>query len=440
MVKAYLRYEQSASFGSIASRSGNVVYDVEGKLAISPALEEVIIWHLKKGIVVARWREGESQVTRIARNPNGVDYAVGYEDGSIRIWNIKTHTSNITFHGHKNGISALCFDETGNRLASGGRDTDIIIWDVVGEVGLYRLRGHTNMVTSIEFLPTNTSTFNYLLSTSKDTMIKLWDLTIQHCIETHIGHRNEIWSMTINPEKTLLVTASSDEEIKFWHIQQSLLQQENLVMEKEADKKIIEYFGSIKRQSKDYVSRLLFHPSGEYLLCQSSGKFIEIFRILSKEQVLKKRRRKQKRLREKGQTVENMNEALNINELVLPYQTIHTSTKLCSMDLSPNIKDWEKSTGFQLLTSLNDNTIQVYYITKYVKGKDLVEPSILYSIDLYGHRSDIRTLSLSSNDDLLCSASNGKFPLLIIITIIVMMTNLKFRYVEDLECENYKLY
>lgn len=33
----------------------------------------------------------------------------------------------------------------------------------------------------------------------------------------------------------------------------------------------------------------------------------------------------------------------------------------------------------------------------------------LYSIDLPGHRNEIRTLALSSDDELLCSASMGKF-------------------------------
>lgn len=36
-------------------------------------------------------------------------------------------------------------------------------------------------------------------------------------------------------------------------------------------------------------------------------------------------------------------------------------------------------------------------------------PSKLYSIDLLGHRNDIRTLSLSSDDNLLCSASKGEY-------------------------------
>lgn len=79
MVKAYLRYEAQATFGVIASSTANIVYDSTGKIAIAPALEEVILWDLKKGVEVGKWRESgnKSEVTCIAPSPNKKDYAVG---------------------------------------------------------------------------------------------------------------------------------------------------------------------------------------------------------------------------------------------------------------------------------------------------------------------------------------------------------------------------
>lgn len=52
MVKAYLRYEPLATFGVIASTLANILYDHTGKIAITPALEEVVLWDLKKGTQV----------------------------------------------------------------------------------------------------------------------------------------------------------------------------------------------------------------------------------------------------------------------------------------------------------------------------------------------------------------------------------------------------
>ncbi|PAK71498.1 hypothetical protein B8W95_13995, partial [Staphylococcus pasteuri] len=66
-------------------------------------------------------------VTCIARSPVDWDaFAVGYADGSVRIWNAKSQAVTVTFNGHKSAVSALAWDADGTRLATGSKDTDII--------------------------------------------------------------------------------------------------------------------------------------------------------------------------------------------------------------------------------------------------------------------------------------------------------------------------
>ncbi len=74
----------------------------------------------------------------IERSPKGSTFAVGYADGSIRLWDVASNSVVSTFNGHKRAITALAFDDTGTRLASGSQDTDLILWDVIGEAGLFR--------------------------------------------------------------------------------------------------------------------------------------------------------------------------------------------------------------------------------------------------------------------------------------------------------------
>lgn len=52
MVKAYQRYTPRTIFGVVASGNSNIIYDAAGKYAISPALEDISIWDLKKGELV----------------------------------------------------------------------------------------------------------------------------------------------------------------------------------------------------------------------------------------------------------------------------------------------------------------------------------------------------------------------------------------------------
>ena len=86
------------------------------------------------------WHETghREEVTCIVRSPQPDAFAVGYADGSIRLWSASTGSVLTTFNGHKKAITALAFDKRGTRLASGSQDTDLILWDVVGEAGLYR--------------------------------------------------------------------------------------------------------------------------------------------------------------------------------------------------------------------------------------------------------------------------------------------------------------
>jgi U3 small nucleolar RNA-associated protein 12 len=86
------------------------------------------------------WHETghRAEVTCILRSPQKDSCAVGYADGSIRLWSAATGTVITTFNGHKKSVTALAFDEQGTRLASGSQDTDLIVWDVVAEAGIFR--------------------------------------------------------------------------------------------------------------------------------------------------------------------------------------------------------------------------------------------------------------------------------------------------------------
>ena len=86
------------------------------------------------------WHETghREQVTCIVQSPQPDVFAVGYADGSIRIWNTANGSVQTTFNGHRKAVTSLSFDPRGTRLASGSQDTTVIVWDIVGEAGLFR--------------------------------------------------------------------------------------------------------------------------------------------------------------------------------------------------------------------------------------------------------------------------------------------------------------
>ncbi|KAG5644079.1 hypothetical protein DXG03_009169 [Asterophora parasitica] len=428
MVKTYSKHVPAAAFGLVCSSSSNSQYD--GKLAYVPALEDVIVWDVKKGKMVAMWHEIShiAEVTTILRSPKQDTFAVGYADGSIRLWSASSNTVISTFNGHKKSVTALAFDEHGTRLASGSQDTDLIVWDVVAEAGLFRLRGHRDQITAIQFitpaeLPSTStaSASGLLLTTSKDTFLKLWDLSTQHCVQTVVAHRSEIWTMDINAEQDLVFTGSGEGEMKAWRIDHEALS--NGLRETEAGEvaKMIHPLSNLPLASRHRVSQIAFHPSQPFLAVQSHDRSVEIFRIRSEEEVQKKQQRRKKRAKEKKaekektgkdrkkaeddeQDGDDDDDEIKLVDLFTPYLVVRASGKIRSFDFGG---DANAKGGLQIMTALASNAIEVYNIPQPTKSKDTPEASRVYSVDLPGHRTDVRTLSLSSNDEILASASNG---------------------------------
>ena len=148
MVKAYLRYVQEASWGVIVSGGGQVVVDPTGKLAITPALDAVIVWDIKTQSIIhplvpPGGRPGEtSEVTALALASYGDTLAAGHANGTIHLWRLSDGEERTVLTGHRSAVTALHFNAAATLLASGSHDTNVVVWDVVGDAGVCRLRGH----------------------------------------------------------------------------------------------------------------------------------------------------------------------------------------------------------------------------------------------------------------------------------------------------------
>ncbi|KAL8819678.1 MAG: hypothetical protein Q9191_007682 [Dirinaria sp. TL-2023a] len=452
MVKSYLKYEHSKTFGLIASASSNIVWsphDSEQNAAtrsshagraIVGADEEVLCWDVKKGELLSRWKDNQcsAAVSAIARSTADPDvYAVGYDDGSIRLWDSRLATVLITFNGHRSAVTALAFDKQGVRLASGAKDTDLIIWDLIGEVGLFKLRGHKDQVTALHFLQAGQGRddalnggadyhTDFLLTTSKDALIKIWNLQSQHCIETHVAQSNgECWSMGVYPDGSGCITAGNEGELKVWSIDTKGLSEAAERVAEGSEKSFLHQRGIIYRHGKDRTTGVSFHPNGSYILAHGSEKAVELWRIRSESEVQRTMTRKRKRRREKllasdpkdsaqeAATVDGVDgvediSTADISDVIVPYVIVRTGGKIRSVDW---VGDRPRK-ALQLLTATNNNQLEVYSIP--VKSKDKKSKSDeppdyqrTLSVDLPGHRTDIRSLALSSDDRMLASSSNG---------------------------------
>ncbi|WPH02298.1 Hypothetical protein R9X50_00516000 [Acrodontium crateriforme] len=456
MVRSYRKYEAGQTFGTVCTATSNCLWTPDGfskstsrntgaGRAYVGANEEVRCWDIKKGELLSQWRDKDSrsQVTCLSQCAVQPDlFAVGYADGSIRIWDALSGQLVLSFNGHRSAVLHLQFDREGSRLASGSKDTDIIIWNLLSETAEYRLRGHKDQITGLRFLRTRVSRRQspytdeavdmetsdndedfeerYLLSTSKDALIKLWDLNSPHCIETHVVQTNgECWALALSPDGAGCITAGNEGELRVWQLELEQLANLDNAMAEGKKVGILKSQGILHRQGKDRTVGISFHPKQDYIAVHGSEKAVELWRIRSPEEIHRHMQRKRRRRREKAAAsglpetdeADDTVETPEVNDVFLPHVIVRTGGKVRSIEWAgPHSRS---SKTLNLLTATTNNQVEMYSVTTHraqqkAESKDAPEYNRSLAVELPGHRTDIRTVALSSDDRMLASASSGQ--------------------------------
>ncbi|KAK0553428.1 beta transducin [Tilletia horrida] len=544
MVRSYLRHEPVLAYSLVTSPSNSAHVHLDprdSRTAYVPALEDVLVWDTKLGTQLAAWHETglRSAVTAIARAPSSPPsappspiFAVGYADGSIRLWDASSGTATVTFNGHKSAVTTLAFDSQGLILASGSQDTDLILWDVVAEAGLFRLRGHRDAVTQVAFVPnlplTSTETAaavagdtvpgpstgrnmigatRYLLSTAKDGFLKLWDLSLQHCVETVIPGKGELWSLAtalvrslgnkpqddegdeaadsdVVPMSIVVMTGGTEGQTQVYELNTAALR--TGLQQSKGDEangggsnKFVDHIGSVPLAAKNRVTQIAFSPlprssrrTGEeelapndiqeapYLAISSSDRSVQVFRLRTPEEVRHRLARQKRRAKEKKKEKANKKrrkssamdddkeeeddeveeeqgdvsfiDRLVQHAIVRPSSGGHLKSFSLALASSSGTSAGAKVSGsaarpgLHVLLGLNSNALETWTVpgagqgssantngaeqaASAPNGKDAIsdEPLLSASVDLPGHRAEVRAMALSPDDTLLASADSA---------------------------------
>uniref|UniRef100_A0A4W6G235 WD repeat domain 3 n=1 Tax=Lates calcarifer TaxID=8187 RepID=A0A4W6G235_LATCA len=408
LTKQYLRYVASAVFGVIGSQKANIAYVTlrggeKGRYVAVAACEHVFIWDVRKGEKVLILQGQKHEVTFLCPSPDGIHIAVGYEDGAVRIFSLLNGESNVSFNGHKSAVTVIHYDGLGARLVTGSKDTDVIVWDIINECGLYRLRGHKDVITQALFLKDK----NLLVTSSKDSFVKWWDLDTQHCFKTMVGHRSEkianlrhiisfcesSVSVCLHPAqekaegepkvkkgKTLLDDDNDEDNEE--GVDESL--EERILSCKKA--------GSILREARDRVVSLTADAKARVIACHGNDSVLELFTVLSEEEVQKKMTKKLKKAKKKARCCK-------------PQPMYEFPNSSCTSAPSPiRWVDCLSCAGGELKVALllQNNTVETYSLRTSDKTPTANKTARL---TLGGHRTDVRTLAFSSDNLAILSAS-----------------------------------
>jgi len=287
------------------------------------------------------------------------------------------------------------------------------VWDVSAESGLFRLSGHRGQITDLAFL--GGAGQGRLASGSKDELVKVWDLDTQHCCQTIACRGGEVWALDVDFSQKRLAVGTADSELRVYAVHA------------EADEDILQEMGSLKSTATERAGTVRYARGSDgsaLLMRQGVGKVSEVWRVRSDAEAQKRLRRRRKRRKEKGRTGkkgaddgiadkeeegnEEAEEQLSaVDELEL-MATIRSKHKVSAAAMAPPTGRRAPS---RLVLALANNSLEVYEIkesnTEKTDGTAATNISKLLAIDNHGHRSDIRAVTLSSDDSMVLSTSNS---------------------------------
>ncbi len=339
-------------------------------------------------------------LTGVVLSDDGKIAAVGYSSGFVRLFNASSpYEERVALAGHSSSVSALRFDSGGFTLVSGAADGAGVLWDTIAERGLRRLKGHKGRMTDALFVPSSSSASpKLLLTSSQDTLVKVWDVDAGHCLQTVVGHRSEVRSLDIDSEGSRVVTGSSDGELRVWSVSRDVTSNEG--------GEVLKLLGLLPRKSKERTSRVRFGGKDGRLLIVAQVHGFELYQQATGKEAA---RRRKKRARRKKVAAENPEAVVGMNGAVttdaVPYATDEFKhIELVSVD--GRLKHLDVC-GDKVLVSLGNNTLEVYAAAATERLTTSPVCSCECKLELYGHRSDVRVVSICEDDSTVFATGGG---------------------------------
>lgn len=190
----------------------------------------------------------------IAMDPGGTLLGIGQAGGNIDLFDIQNRRRwPRSLTGHKGGVRALEFDDSGHQLVSAGADATIRLWPVLdAKVAQSRLLGEAGDIIPDPCFHPNGS---IVATASADGTVRLWDTAGLGAIREPVSQLSlEFNSVEFSPDGSALLAASNDAHIHAWSLPSRQL-----------------VFPAIDSADTSHLLRLHFNPTGDRVATVSTS-------------------------------------------------------------------------------------------------------------------------------------------------------------------------
>ena len=151
-----------------------------------------------------------SFVSSIDVNRSGNVLAVGYEDGTIRLWDVNSGGIIKEWLGHNKSVKAIKFSSDEKILVS-STDNVIKVWNLINYSNISTFSSSNINSISISYDKTR------LAASSNNGNVLIYDLSKNKLLYSFSAHNGIVNSLDFSVDNNLLTTAGSDSVIKVWN-------------------------------------------------------------------------------------------------------------------------------------------------------------------------------------------------------------------------------
>jgi len=150
-------------------------------------------------------------------------FATGSFDGTIELWDTRTHARRKTLQGHQSTIVALAISQKGDRLASASADGSIRMWDVETGQATLSEQGPARRISALALnpagtLPDGTSIpeGTRLLVAGQEGFLALWQLSEGQHLQSLGDTGADITSLAFSSDGWHFAYGATDGKIRYW--------------------------------------------------------------------------------------------------------------------------------------------------------------------------------------------------------------------------------
>jgi WD40 repeat protein len=156
----------------------------------------------------------EDWINTVAVTPDGRYALSGSHDHTLKLWDLATGQSRLTFKGHTGPVYALAIFPDGREAVSGSTDGTMGLWDLTTGQPRLVFAAHEGPVYALAITPDS----RYVLSASSDDTLRFWDLRTGQLSGTFTGPEGPFYALAITPDGSLALAGSIDGNLNIWDL------------------------------------------------------------------------------------------------------------------------------------------------------------------------------------------------------------------------------